>query len=179
MGSGAHGHVFALIDDPTKVIKIAWAPTITQYSLIPNQEGQWTFDRVRQTYQHLLHHQISVLAALHQFDLLLRDDVKQYYAVVMEKLVPLSEDENKVFKSIVMEYNGGIALGAAMKHLEELHEWLDFDKEKVVGFYREVNALPMVHRDFHRRNIMKDGSGNFKMVDFELLVIKDSQSKDN
>lgn len=175
MGSGAHGHVFALVDQPTKVIKVAWAPAATQYS----PSSSWVFDRVQETYQYLLRHQISILAQVEQFDPLLLEGDRQYYAVVMERLLSLTEDENKVMKSVCMDYNGQIAEGTAIKHLQELHQWLSFDKEKALEFYRAVSDLPIVHRDFHRRNIMKDASGNFKLIDFELLVIKENDNETN
>lgn len=178
LGSGAHGHVFNIANNPEWVIKIGWAPVAAQFTS-DTQLLQWTFERVDKIYKFLLNHQMPGLAKVSNFELLLKEEHKQYYAAIIEKLSPLTEDESKVFKSVCLEYNGNIAEGASLKHLQELEDWLIFNKNKVIEFYQSVNSLPIIHRDFHRRNIMKDGDGNFKLIDFELLIIKDKGSNES
>ena len=185
LGKGVHGEVFELQDDPTKAIKIAWAPLSISFSpalqTIQKKYNlkQFSFSEIEQTYKFLLHHRIPILATLYSFETLIAEETLQQYAVIMEKLLPLSDDEHRVFESLCREYNGELGNGKFLTHLQELHQWLDFSYVKIFEFYKKVAKLPIIHRDFNRRNIMKDNDGNFKLIDFELVVIKNIQSKNN
>lgn len=161
IGSGVHGAVYDLLDDPHKAIKIAFTEDDT-------------YAQVQALYQFVQAHPHPALATIFEFSELCRSTgwVDPYYSVKMEKLYPLTDDEQRVMKSICLDYNGHLEPGKAAQHIEELQEWLDFDPEQVKAFYTALSTLPVIHRDFHRRNIMKDRQGNFKLIDFELLTIK-------
>lgn len=175
LGSGAHGDIWELLNYPDKVMKVAWAPLDVpkEFHNLPNNIGQrWTFPNVQATYQYLLQHQFPALAKIFDFRPLHKRTDRQYYSVLLERLQPLTEPEQKVMKSVCMDYNGNIETGKCLYHIDELKGWLEFNAHKVITFYTALGNLPVIHRDFHRRNIMKDAQGNFKLIDFELLDIK-------
>jgi thiamine kinase-like enzyme len=89
----------------------------------------------------------------------------------MEKLHPLSEDEIKVFHSLVShEDQNKIKKYSSLeinKILQGLSIGLDFDLHKVMFFCKNLNKLTIQHSDLHPRNLMKDSDGNFKLIDFD------------
>lgn len=91
------------------------------------------------------------------------------YYTIQEKLVNLSDDEKKVFKTICQLLNDELELKRDIGDvLTELSAWFSFDKEKVLNFYNDIVKMPIHHNDLHRRNFMKDALGNYKLIDFDL-----------
>ena len=176
LGSGFHGDVYELLDHPHQVVKIAWAPLNVPAEFAGRSDTtgiRHTFPFIQGIYQYLLKNHFSVLAKVFDFCSLHQRENKQYYMAILEKLQPLTEPEQKVMKSVCMDYNGNIETGKCLHHIDELKEWLEFNPSKVIDFYTSLTHLPVAHRDFHRRNIMKDLDGNFKLIDFELVDIKE------
>lgn len=175
IGSGFHGEVWSLFDQPDKVVKLAWAPIIDQ-----DYHPKWTWQHIHNTYQYLIQHPSPTLATIYEVNVSVRipHTNRQYYSVLMEKLLPLTDDELKVMTSVVMDYNGNIESGKCLQHIQELQEWLEFDAAQAEHFYDSLVQLPVVQRDFHSRNIMKDKEGEFRLIDFECLDLKDKEKQD-
>ena len=90
-----------------------------------------------------------------------------YY--VMEKLKPITDDEQRVFHTLLSNRYNSYQL---RKVLSEMRRGLDFDERKVTFFYETFASCPMSHSDAHARNLMKDSYGNFKFVNPERCVFK-------
>ena len=94
----------------------------------------------------------------------------------MEKLFKTTEDERKVFHSILCHNDSGVekkyTLEQILKMLDGLEFGLDFDKKKVMIFCEKIRASPVCHNDVHVRNIMKDSQGNFKLIDFDRSTLE-------
>lgn len=96
--------------------------------------------------------------------------------MVMEKLLKISSDEEKVFHTILSheDFNKkkNFSNSELKKILKELSIGLDFDEKKVIFFYEGLRNSIIYHPDIHQRNIMKDQLNNFKMVDCEFIRLK-------
>lgn len=106
------------------------------------------------------------------------EELLQYYVVysyTMEKLNKISEDEKKVFHSILSHEDLGIVKKYTINKINEMllgmSIGLDFDINKVLFFYNEIKKINIIHEDLHDRNIMKDNKGNFKLIDFDRINI--------
>lgn len=96
--------------------------------------------------------------------------------MVMEKLLKISDDEEKVFHSILSHEDSNkkknFSNSELKKILKALGSGLDFDEAKVIFFYEGLRNSEIYHPDIHQRNIMKDHLNNFKMVDCEFVKLK-------
>jgi thiamine kinase-like enzyme len=94
----------------------------------------------------------------------------------MEKLFKISEDERKIFHTILSHEDRNIVknypLDKVKKMLTGMSYSLDFDYNKVIFFYQNLRDCPLQHLDLHVRNIMKDIDGNFKMIDFDRMKLE-------
>lgn len=103
-----------------------------------------------------------------------------YY--ITEKLNSLSKDEYKVFHTIVSHEDKNLVknytLDKVAEMLQGLARGLDFDAERIISFYEALQNSPIRHLDLHPRNILKDNSGNFKLIDFNRIEIGDFNGKD-
>lgn len=107
-------------------------------------------------------------------------DGEQHYLIyytVMDRLNKLSEDEKKVFHSILSHEDADVKKLFGRERLQEILDGLatglEFDREKVESFYYAVISGPLYHNDIHPRNIMKDDDGNFKLVDLDHASLKE------
>jgi len=102
-----------------------------------------------------------------------------YY--ITEKLNSLSNDEYKVFHTIVSHEDKNIIKDYSVEKVKEmlqgLSRGLDFDAGKIMMFYEALQNSPIRHLDLHPRNILKDNSGNFKLIDFNRIKIGDINGK--
>jgi len=93
------------------------------------------------------------------------------YYYTMEKLFKLSEDERKVFHTILCHEDRGIKKNYSPQKIREIlkgmQAGLDFDMERVTFFVDNFKNVPINHLDIHVRNIMKDPQGSFKLIDFD------------
>jgi hypothetical protein len=96
----------------------------------------------------------------------------------MEKLLSLSEDEQKVFHTLLSHEDRNLVKNYSPAErqviLQNLRRGLDFDEGRVSLFVDKLNNSPVQHLDIHTRNIMKDANGNFKMIDLDRLTMENT-----
>ncbi len=176
LGFGADGQVFELADDPYRVIKL---------SVCFDEEK--TYEDVEEILQYLLQYQPLSYATVYEATYLghynrqiIRGNtsvLQNYflYFYVLEKLYKISEDEKKIFHSIISHEDKNITKNYPLSKVKEMLDGmsysLDFDYNKVLFFYQHLQNCPLKHLDLHVRNIMKDGNGNFKMTDFDRMKL--------
>lgn len=92
--------------------------------------------------------------------------------VVMDKLEPCSEDEIRVFHSVLSHEDRNIkksySKSRLMSILYGLQSGLDFDFDEVLQFCLDVKECKFVHLDLHPRNIMKKNN-HFKLIDLDRI----------
>ena len=116
------------------------------------------------------------LATVYDYGLHVALDLLDTYWVEMERLNSLTEDEAKVFHSVlshedankVKEFSADKLSGM----LDGLAFGLEFDKQKVFDFCAAVQAAGFIQDDAHPRNIMRAKDGRFKFVDLDRLRLK-------
>jgi hypothetical protein len=95
------------------------------------------------------------------------------YFYTMEKLNKISEDEKKVFHTLLShEDSNKIKDLTKTNILDDLKSYLEFDKNKILVFINQIINHEIKHNDMHPRNIMKDSFGNFKFIDFDRVLCK-------
>lgn len=179
LGDGADGEVFEIKDDPDKVIKFC---VLYQTGSIKIQNTYKLTCEVLDclianpapTYAHVYSH-----AHMGDFSRPIAWGKKTQpyilYYYTMEKLYKISEDERKVFHSIVSHEDRGIKKNFTATKIKEMISGmsasLDFDAERVTFFCENFKNTSVSHLDVHVRNIMKDSVGNFKLIDFDRAQI--------
>lgn len=172
IGYGADGDVYSLKDSPDKVIKYSvhycW-DDCNQNTIIAN----------KQEAMKLIQKNSHLFAKVFDFSFIghgIRDTVngRQDYLLftcTMERLNKISEDERKVFHSIMSHEDSNKVKSYTQKQVESilhgLSYGLDFDRNKVIDFWIKVKNCKVNYTDMHPRNIMKDNLGNFKLIDFD------------
>lgn len=97
-----------------------------------------------------------------------RYNIVYYY--LMESLNKISDDEKKLFHTILSHEDSNKVKSLNCEGtINELHKFLDFDKEKVIQFINSIKNSKIHQLDCHPRNIMKDRFGSFKFIDLERL----------
>ena len=95
---------------------------------------------------------------------------------IMERLFPLTEDEKKVFHSLVSHEDREIEKDLSPEKIEKmlrgLARGLDFDAEMVILFCNQIRTSLLNHNDLHFRNIMKNKIGEFKTIDFDRAIVE-------
>lgn len=175
LGDGADGEVFEIQGEPDKVIKFC-----VIYDT-GNRPIHKTFKQVEDLLDYFTDNPASAYARVYSHGYLGEYSrpiswsnkgqafILHYY--VMEKLHKITEDERKVFHSIVSHEDRGIKKNFSPDKIKEMltgmSVGLDFSVERVMFFCDNFKNTPVSHLDIHVRNIMKDSSGNFKLVDFD------------
>lgn len=172
IGFGADGQVFNLSEYPDRVIKLS--------VLYDNAE---TYEHINNVLLMLEKHNPNVCACVYEHAHIGSGEENIYcgtrkytlYYYVMEKLCKITEDEKRVFHSIMSHEDRGVEKNLEPKDvlnmLKGMQRGLDFDLKKVFTFYNNVRNCPIKHNDIHVRNIMKDSNGNFKLIDFDRVEI--------
>lgn len=97
------------------------------------------------------------------------------YFYLMEKLNKLSEDEKKIFHTLISHEDfskkKSLNKNRIDSIIDEFSNFYEFDKNKVYKFIEQIEKSKIKHLDIHDRNIMKDDLGNFKFIDLERLII--------
>jgi serine/threonine protein kinase len=178
LGDGADGEVFELEDN--KVIKFC-----VQFDYgYPSLKD--SYQKISKTLSYIQYNKPPVYARVYEYDYLGKydrevfgTDKKQEYILyyyIMERLVGISEDEKKVFHSLLSHEDRGIFKNYSIlkikKMLEGMQLGLDFDMGRVIFFCEKLMQSSIIHNDLHPRNIMKDKDGNFKLIDFDRCTIK-------
>ena len=179
IGDGADGEVFELLNEPDKVIKFC---VLYQYNSLPIKKVYKTIDA---TLSYLKFNKPNAYAHVHEHHYLgeysraLSGGQSQpyiLYCYVMQKLQKISEDEKKVFHSILCHEDRGVnknySLNKIKKMLLGMSYGLDFSIDKTMMFVENIRSHAVLHHDIHVRNIMKDSKGNFKLIDFDRCSVK-------
>lgn len=180
VGAGADGQVFE-IKDSNKVIK--YCVLYENYS----KDLSYEFEKITQSICYIRDYKPSICARVYDFSFLAYGSRKIFnglnqkyiiYYYTMEKLYKISEDEKKVFHTILSHEDRGIVKNFSEEKLREtlfgLSRGLDFDGDRVILFYNNLKNFSIRHLDIHVRNIMKDSKGNFRLIDFDRVEIGDS-----
>lgn len=176
IGQGNQGQVYHSLDKSDRVIKLSII-----YDKFDGKTVEEVFQKTAATYKYIVDNPNPILSNIFEFGKLYKGiqeifEWQQEYLIfysIMEKLIPLNENEQKVFKTICSAYNKELKTYRPIEEIiTELKEWIDFDKDKIIAFYNQLPSLDIKHKDFEPRNIMKDNLGNYKIIDFDLAVIK-------
>ena len=177
---GADGEVFAIVNDLNRVIK---------FSIIYDEDG-YIDQSPRADYQkyvvpvldYLLTNKLPVCATIYEHGCLgeYSRDMKYWkngiqnfliHYCIMERLFPITEDENKVFHSLISHEDRLIEKKFPSKKIEKMVEGLkrglDFDAKMVMLFCEQLRDSKVKQGDLHSRNVMKDIDGYFKIIDFD------------
>lgn len=177
LGDGADGDVYEIVGDPHKVIKFCVMYDRYGSDLITEYED------INKVLCYLEKHKPAICARVYEHAFLTDGiQINQEYQLkyllyyyVMEKLQKITEDEKKVFHSILSHEDRGIiknfSEAEAFDMLMGMSKGLEFDFTKVFNFYDALKESSIKHRDIHVRNIMKDGSGNFRLIDFDRVEL--------
>lgn len=179
LGDGADGEVFDIINDPNKVVKFCVLyQSSAEHPLV-------TYKQVTQVLDYLIATPLPTYARVYshgymgEFNRAVWENQQQTYLIyyyLMEKLHKISDDESKVFHSLISHEDRGIKKNFSSLKIKEMLQGmsrgLDFDVERVTFFLDNFKNSRMAHLDIHVRNIMKDSNGNFKLVDFDRAQIK-------
>lgn len=176
IGDGADGEVFELQDG--KVLKLC---------IYYDWGESFSFENLEKVFSLLKNTNCDPFAKVYDFSYLGQYERKLYdgnlqkyylYYYVMEKLEKISEDEKKVFHSILSHEDRNIKKNFSIlkikKILHGLNMGLDFDMEKVILFCEQILKCKIYHKDMHPRNILKDKNNNFKLIDFDRCEIKNN-----
>ena len=162
IGEGVDGEVYPVPLDPSKVMKIC---------------KSFDFEKVDSVFsvvEFLIKNQPRAYACVF---LITENHINNFilYYYVMEKLNKISDDEEKLFHTILSHEDRNIIKNyepdEINKILEGLARGLDFDAERVKFFLDGIKCSPIKHNDLHPRNIMKDEFGDFKLIDFDRCVL--------
>jgi len=185
-GSGADGEVFSIKDDPHKVLKLS-----VLYGR-PGQSADRPFRVIQKVLETIQAERPSAYVQLYQHGYLgtysrqmhvrPRGRVKQdfiLYYYLMDKLYPITEDEGKVFHSILSHEDRNIKKDFSPDKIREMLQGmsrgLDFDTEKVILFCRNIKRaeqeIGVLHGDISPRNIMRNMEGQFKLIDVDRCEI--------
>lgn len=95
---------------------------------------------------------------------------------IMERLVSLTEDERKVFHTLVSHEDREIKKDLSPEKIDEtlrgLARGLDFDAKMITLFCEQLRGASLLHSDIHTRNILKDSLGYFKLIDFDRAILE-------
>lgn len=185
LGDGADGEVFDIEGDPSKVIKFSvlyetgGTPVQKTYKYI-GAVVDYLKENPSPTYARVFNHQYLGEFSRH----VVWGNMKQKYVLyyyTMEKLYKTTEDERKVFHSILSHEDRGIKKNYSPEIVKEmikgLASGLDFDPERVTFFCENFRKTSVIHHDIHVRNIMKDMNGNFKLIDFDRATLEKNNGK--
>lgn len=180
LGDGADGEVFTLKNQPDKVIKLC---VLYEYPDAPLKDS---FSRIKNTLEYLSEHTPHTYARVYDYNYLGQfsrpidwsSSGQNYilYHYMMERLSKISDDEKRVFHSILCHEDRNLKKNYSIfeikKMLQGMNRALDFDERRVIFFCENLNKNNIIHNDIHVRNIMKDKDGNFKLIDFDRCELK-------
>jgi serine/threonine protein kinase len=181
LGYGADGEVFSIRNNNNQVIK---------FCIMYDREGEnldSKYTNTSEIIKSLIINPINVYAKVFEYKYLgsfhrkficplgKQEFILYYYT--MEKLNKISDDERKVFHSILSHEDRNILKKYSINKIKEMlfgmQKGLDFDLEKIIIFYKQIKKSPILHMDLHPRNIMKDADNNFKLIDLDRLQKKE------
>ena len=174
LGDGADGEVFDIVGRSDRVIKFCVLYETGSDSL------ELVYRRISKVIDYLIGHPDPVFAKVYRHNIMgqftrtvWKNNTQRYvmYYYFMEKLEKITDDERKVFDTLLSHEDKNKKKIFTPEKFKEiisgLSSGLDFDKKKVTFFCDNLKVSPVQHLDIHPRNIMKDDQGNFKMIDFD------------
>ncbi len=176
IGYGADGQVFDLVDYDDRVIKIS---VLYDNLVIENPK----YNQIYSVLEDIKRGNYPMCACVYDHKYIGCGTERAYigerhyilYYYVMEKLYKITEDEKKVFYSLLSHEDRNVkknySLASATDMLRGMQRGLDFDYNKVFRFYRVLKESNFYHMDLHPRNIMKNINDNFKLIDFDRVMI--------
>lgn len=177
---GADGQVFNIINHPAQVVKFS----VLYENFVPLEQDILRIEEVLQfiktisppAYSNVYNYK-KLLISSRKTVLGTQRYVLYYY--IMDKCLKISDDEKKVFHSILSHEDRAIEKNFSHKKIKELLKGLsmglDFDEDKILNFCDQIISTPINHNDVHPRNIMKNQSGLFKLTDFDRAQLKDNK----
>jgi hypothetical protein len=181
LGDGADGEVLSIVDEPDKVIKLGIFYERHDKGMIAGYQQiktvlDWIMvahpDAYARVYQHGYLGTFS--RKMEAWRTGQQDFIIYYY--IMEKLQKISEDESRVFHTILSHEDRGMKKNYSTEKIQEmlggLSKGLDFDVEKITLFCRNIKETQLVQNDLHVRNIMKNDIGCYKIIDIDRCEIK-------
>jgi serine/threonine protein kinase len=179
LGDGADGEVLTIEGQPDRVIKLGIIYEHPARELKVYKQIQRVLDYAMTTqpaafvrvYEH------GYLGTYSRKVVEWRKDKQEFliYYYIMEKLNKLNEDEKKVFHSIVSHEDRGIDKNYSLEKINDMLQGmsrgLDFDADKVTLFCQNLHQAHVLHDDIHVRNIMKDATGHYRLVDLDRAQI--------
>jgi hypothetical protein len=181
LGEGADGEVFSIVDQPTKVLKLGIMYERHDKGFIEY------YQHIQKVLDYLIANPLDAYARVYEYGYLGNYSRKMeywrtgeqkflMYYYTMEKLEKISEDEKRIFHSILSHEDRGIeknfSPGKIREMLQGMSRGLDFDAEKVTLFCNNIRSAPVSHLDIHVRNIMKNSSGDFKLIDLDRIELE-------
>lgn len=171
---GSDGEIFSLIDYPNHVIKLCILDDLNEdplqdhYKSITNSLN-YILNNKPEAYVNIIKHDCLGIYFRNWFSNLSMKYVLYYY--VMEKLNKISDDEKKIFHTILSHEDNLIkknySFSKIKKMLKSMSSGLDFDFEKIMLFCNNIAKAPVIHKDLHPRNIMVNDAGYFKLIDLD------------
>lgn len=181
LGDGADGEVFSLPSDPTRVYKLGILYESRGKNLVR------AYYQIRDVLNYMVVYQPEAYVRVYEHEYLCTSSRKAehlyggkqnfiIYGYTMDKLGKISEDERKVFHSILSHEDRGIEKNFSPDKIREMLQGmgrgLDFSAEKVILFCDNIRSAPVSHLDIHVRNIMKNESGDFKLIDLDRIELE-------
>lgn len=180
LGEGADGEVFSIKGDPHRVLKLSILIGRPHHNVVSE------YKRVKEALDLVIRDQPPAYVRVYsheclqhrQFkrrtpDPLFKEQILYYY--LMDKLYPITEDEGRVFHSILSHEDRrkkkDFSLDKIQEMLQGMSRGLDFDAEKVILFCSNIKEAPCSHLDIAVRNIMKDETNQFKLVDLDRISL--------
>lgn len=182
LGDGADGEVLTIMGQPDRVIKLGIIYDNPSRGLGVYKDIQRVLDYLiaTPTEAHVRVYERGFLGTYSRYVHQGEQEFLMYY-YIMEKLEKISEDERKVFHSILSHEDRKIVKNYSADQIKEmLHgmsQGLDFDQERVILFCQRLKQAPISHRDLHVRNIMKDAVGDFRLIDLDRAVMENNYAK--
>ena len=183
LGDGSDGEVFSLSD--TTAVKLTVLSDWTDKGLDLHEEYAriwWVLHQIRDRAP-------NYLVKVHDLDILVygalmpQNHPYLVYYCRMEKLLPLTADEEKVFQSILSHDDRHVVHKHTPEELDVildgLAKGLDFSIEGIRMFYWQIQEGLFQHLDLHHRNVMKDATGTYKLVDLDRLKMHGSRLTHN
>jgi serine/threonine protein kinase len=179
---GADGETFEVANDPGKAIKFSII-----YDRFPQPPLDIYYRQIIPILDYVMTTRPPMCAHVYEHGYLgeysrpmphWRNGVQSFviHYCIMEKLFSLTEDEKKVLHSLVSHEDRNIKKDLSSNRIKEmlggLACGLDFDSEMVILFCNHLREASLEHLDIHVRNIMKDASGQFKLIDFDRAILE-------
>ena len=177
IADGADGEVFDYF--PNQVIKLSVLFETDNFSV------EKLYSKVNSVLYYCTFKSSPIYVRVHAYDYMefcsreLYDKSQQkfvLYYYIMEKLKKITDDERKVFDSLISHEDAGKEKKFSQTKIKEmihgLSRGLDFDTEKVYNFCEGLKKDPLKHLDLHPRNIMKNDQGYFKCVDLDRCELR-------